>query len=388
MTGGTNQRTRIGIDVTSAVTQGGGIGRYTRELIRALVKVDNQAHDFVLFSAKQPAKLPVENPLPIKPNVIHKEALLPDRWLYRLWYRLKIPLPVQRFTGPLNLYHSPDFVLPPLAGSIPSLLTIHDLSFLYHPEAFTPPLINFLNQIVPKSVAGATHILADSQSTKTDLIQQWDIDETKITVLYSGVSKVFRPETDSEKIETVREKYKLGSGPFVLSVGTLQPRKNYGRLIRAFKGVVERQPHNLVIAGGGGWLYDRILEEAKLHGLEERVQFLGFVEDLDLPALYSEASLFTFPSLYEGFGLPILEAMACGVPVLSSNASCLPEVVEDAGILLDPKDETAWTEAILYLLENPSERTRLVAAGFLRARQFTWEKAAEKLIELYSRLLN
>jgi glycosyltransferase involved in cell wall biosynthesis len=380
-------RPRIGIDLTPAVTQGGGIGRYTRELIQALVNLDDDDYHFHLFSARQPAVLPVPDPVPQGPSISYHQAPLSDRWLYRLWYRLRLPLPVQWLTGPLDLFHSPDFVLPPVKDGIPTLLTVHDLSFLHYPETFTPALIGYLNRVVPWSVARASHILADSQATRDDLINLWQVPPEKVTVLYSGVGRAFRPVTDKKSIQAVRDKYRLGDGPYLFSVSTLQPRKNYQMLIRAFQPLADKWPHNLIIAGGKGWLYETMLAEVEAQGLAGRVKFIGFADDADLPALYSAGSLYVFPSLYEGFGLTLLEAMACGLPVLSADASCLPEVAGQAAVLLSPHDQDGWTAAIDSLLADPAGRAHLVAAGFLQARQFDWGRAARQLSAIYRRLL-
>ena len=383
---GTDRQIRIGIDVTSAVTQGAGIGRYTRELVRALVRID-QSSSYHLFSAKAPKLRGAANPVPEAPNVNFRETWLSAKWLYRLWYRLRLPIPVQRFTGEIDIYHSPDFVLPPV-GNIPSVLTIHDLSFIHHPEAFTSSLLNYLNSVVPSSVARVNHILADSSATKKDLFDIWKVSKEKITVVYSGVNSSFKPITDKEEVGQLRKKYELGDRPFMLSVGTLQPRKNYEMLIRAFRPVVESYDHQLVIAGGFGWMYEQIQREVERQGLGQNIKLIGFVDDQDLPALYSQASLFLFPSLYEGFGLPILEAMACGVPVISSNASSLPEVASDAGLLIAPGDQELWTESIIELLNDSTRRAKMVAAGYLQARKFSWRKAAEQVLKIYHMLLS
>ncbi len=390
---------RIGFDVTSALNQGGGIGRYTRELVQALVAAAPQ-YDFTLFSARPPAAPPVPNSLPVAPNVVHRPAPLDERWLYRLWYRAGVPLPVQLFTGPIDLYHSPDFVLPPVSGRIPTLLTVHDLSFLHYPETFPETLINYLNRSVPPSVRRATHILADSASTMNDLRSRWNVAPERITVLYSGVSEQFRPVTDEAKLAAIRARYDIGAAPFVLAVGTVQPRKNYEMLARAFAPVARQQPHNLLIAGGRGWLSDGLVAEIERLGLAGRVRLIGFVDDADLPGLYSLADLFVFPSLYEGFGLPLLEAMACGTPVISSDASSLPEVArssralpvsgeaDEAALLLSPHDEAAWSEAMLRLLADEATRRRLVEAGLARVAHFSWQSAARQLAELYGQLLD
>ncbi len=378
---------KIGVDATSALTQGGGIGRYTRELFRAVSDLD-ATNQYQLISAKLVAEQPVANPLPDASNFAYRAGLLSERWLYRLWYRARVPLPVQLMTGKIDLFHSPDFVLPPVSGNIPTLLTVHDLSFVHFAEVYMPSLVSYLNAVVPWSVKRATHILADSEATKDDLMAIYGVSAEKITTLYAGIGSDFQPVTKEKQFRTVRKKYDLGDAPYILSVGTVQPRKNYQMLIRAFAPIAKEFPHNLAIAGGKGWLFDDILNEIEAQGLQGRVKFLGFVDDADLPTLYSDAALFAMPSIYEGFGIPILEAMACGAPVISSDASCLPEVVEDAGVLLSPNDQDAWTNTMRDLLNDATRRTRLVGKGAIQCRKFTWAKSAEQLINLYSELLN
>jgi glycosyltransferase involved in cell wall biosynthesis len=376
---------KIGIDVTSAITQGGGIGRYTRELVQALIALDSD-NNYRLFSAKPPAALPVADPIPSAPHVDYMPALLDERWLYRLWYRLRLPLPVQLITGQLDLFHSPDFVLPPVSGNIPTLLTVHDLSFVHSPQTFPARLVSYLNRVVPWSVNRATHILADSLATKQDLIDVWQVPADKITVLYCGVNAMFQPVTEDEVLTAVRHRYNLGKTPYVLCVGTIQPRKNYQMLIRAFRPVAAALPHNLIFAGGKGWLYKEMMAEVEKQELNGRVHFIGFVDDADLPALYSASELVAMPSLYEGFGLPLLEAMACGVPVLSSNASSLPEVVGETAVTLSPHNQQAWSQTLHDLLSDPDARQQMVTAGFQQVRQFTWQKSARQLLAVYNAL--
>lgn len=377
---------RIGIDITSALAQSGGIGRYTRELIDAVVRLGTE-FNFTLFSARQPNNFNADRVFSLTGNVSFKEIPISERWLYRIWYRLRLPISVQNFTGSMDLFHSPDFVLPPVSRRVPTLLTVHDLSFIHFPEAYTDNLVSYLNRVVPWSIKRASHILADSQATQEDLINHWKIPQDKITVLYSGVSKNFKPVTTPKEIRRVRMKYKLGDGPYLISVGTVQPRKNYQMLIKAFRKVADKYKHNLIIVGGMGWMHEPILDEIRLQKLEGRVRFLGFIDDRDLPALYSAATLFAFPSLYEGFGLPILEAMACGVPVIASDASSLPEVAGDAALLLPANDVEAWAHNMLDLLEDMSSRMKMVGAGFLRARRFTWTQSARDLVMVYKNLL-
>ncbi len=378
---------RIGIDVTSALTQGGGIGRYTRELVRALVSLES-ANQYTLFSARVPGILPVQRPLPEGPGIAHRPAFLNERWLYRVWYRLRLPLPVQLFTGQIDLFHSPDFVLPPVSRGIPTLLTVHDLSFLHYPHTFPESLVTYLNRVVPWSVARADHILADSESTKQDLINFWSVPAQKISVLYSGVSSAYSPHSDQAALAEVKSRYGLGQAPYLLSVGTVQPRKNYQMLIRAFAPVARRYPHTLAIAGGKGWLEEEMMAEAARQGIGDRVCFLGFVDDDLLPALYNGASLFAFPSLYEGFGLPVLEAMASGVPAIISSSSSLPEVGGDAALQLPADSVDAWSSGMSAVLGDQARAAAMISAGIIQARRFSWQKAARQLLGIYTALLD
>ncbi len=370
---------RIGIDYTAAIQQSAGIGRYVRELISALLQLD-QDNDYRLFAASS-------DPLPLSPFPV-KRLPLHDKWLMRIWHRARIPLPVELITGRLDLFHSPDFTLPPTRPGTPTLLTVHDLSFIRDPDSADQRLRAYLKQVVPRSVRRASHILADSEATRQDLIDLWDTPAEKITVIYCGVESRFRPVTDPAALAAVRVRYNLGERPFILSVSTLQPRKNYRRLIRAFAPLAVRHPELLLVfAGGKGWQYEEILAEPERLGLADRVRFTGFVADDELPALLSAAALFAFPSLYEGFGLPILEAMACGTPVIASDRSSLPEVVGEAGLQVDPLDVAGLTAGMERLLSDEELRHELAARGRRQAARFSWTDAARQLLAVYQRLL-
>jgi glycosyltransferase involved in cell wall biosynthesis len=376
---------RIGIDYTAAARQRAGIGRYTRELVAALLALERAhprcVHQYTLFAATGGLRPGTWNLEP-QPNVRLRTVPLSDDWLARLWHRLRLPIPVEAVTGPLDVFYSPDFVLPPTRRATRTLLTVHDLSFLHYPDHFVPKLVRYLSRVVPRSIARADRVLADSESTRADLIERLDVPPDQVQVLYSGVDARFRPELEPGEAERLRARYGLDEWPYVLSVGTVQPRKNYARLIRAFAGLkVEAQ---LLIAGGWGWLYRDILAEAEKHA--GRVRLLGFVDDADLPALYRSAALFAFPSLYEGFGLPVLEAMACGVPVVCSSASSLPEVAGDAALLVDPHDTDGLAEAIARVLEDAGLRREMAARGLAQAARFTWEQAARQLLDLFASL--
>ncbi len=375
---------RVGFDATPAVRQGAGIGRYTRELLRALALADSESEYRLFFASRNPIAHPLP---PLPPNFRVRQLPIEDIWLVRIWQRLQAPVPVEWLLGPLDLFHSPDFTLPPVRRGTRTMLTVHDLSFVRDPESATSTLRDYLNVVVPRSVARADHILADSAATHDDLIELYKTPGEKISVLYSGVSLDFRPVTDSATLNAVRAKYSIGPGPFILAVGTLQPRKNYVRLIQAFSNIKPQTSNlQLVLAGGKGWLYDSIFAEVGRLKLQGRVLFPGFVDDADLPALYSAARVLAYASTYEGFGLPMLEAMACGTPVVTSNVSCLPEVAGGAALCVPPTDVDALAQALTQAVDDESVRADLIAKGFARAREFTWERAARELVGKYQKL--
>jgi glycosyltransferase involved in cell wall biosynthesis len=370
----------IGIDYTAAYEQGAGIGRYVRELIRALAALDNQT-PYRLFVAGAMRRF-----LPSAPgsNFSWRPTRITPLWFARVWHRARLPLPVETFTGRVALYHATDFTLPPTLPGVPTLLTVHDLSFVRAPETATPVLKAYLDQVVPRSVRRAAHVLADSQATKDDLVELYGTPPEKITVLLSGVNSEFKPVSDP----AVRQRYHIPDQPYIFSIGTVQPRKNYARLIEALAalGPAFADVH-LVIAGGRGWLEGPIYQSVKDFGLSERVHFIGFARDEDLPALYTEARCLAYPALYEGFGFPVLEAMACGIPAVTSNISSIPEVAGDAALLIDPYRVDELAEALRRLLTDETLRADLIRRGFDQAARFTWGRAARQLRDIYQYMI-
>ena len=367
----------ITIDYTSALRQTAGIGRYTRGLVAALAQID-QENEYTLFCAGQ---APENQSWP--ENFSVRVSHVPARWLTAGWHRFGIPVPAERVAGTCDVFHSPDFTLPPLREAR-GVVTVHDLSFLKLPECADPGLRSYLSRAVPRGVAQAARVLADSENTKHDLVELLNVTPDKVSVVPAGVESSFRPIRDTAKLADVRTRYNLPDW-FILSVGTIEPRKNLSRLISAY-GQLRRQtglPHSLVIAGKKGWLYQGIFEQVAREGLSEHVQFPGFVADADLPALYTLADLLAFPSLYEGFGLPPLEAMACGTPVVASNSSSLPEAVGTAALLVDAEDVDGLAEAIARVLCDANLRARLSDMGRAQAVRFTWDGAARRLLDAY-----
>lgn len=370
---------RITIDYTSALQQTAGIGRYTRELVAALARLDHE-NEYTLFCAGgEPESGHAQWP----DNFSVLTSRIPARWLTAGWHKLGLPMTVERLAGDCDIFHSPDFTLPPLREAR-GVVTIHDLSFLRLPELADPGLREYLQRTVPRSVARAHRILADSENTKADLAELLDVAPEKVSVVPAGIETRFRPIRDTVRLNEVRARYKLPQW-FILFVGTIEPRKNLARLISAY-AQLRRQtglPHALVIAGKPGWLYQGVFDQVTQEGLRDYVYFPGFVADEDLPAVYTLADLLAFPSLYEGFGLPPLEAMACGTPVVASNNSSLPEALGTAALFVDAEDVEGLADAMARVLGHANLRVRLADLGRAQAARFTWESAAQKLLDAY-----
>ena len=375
----------VAIDYTPAIRQQAGIGRIIRGQVAALIAAA-EGMDLRLFVVG-----PVDEaerrqaPLPLHTTPVD------ERNMVRLWHRLDMPLPrVEWFTGgPLDLLHATDFVLPP-SSARRKLVTVHDLAFLFYPDAAMPSLHHYLNVVVPRSVRRADALVADSRHTAQDLNEQWQVPLDRITVVQGAVDHThFRPVHDPQQLAEVRQRYGLGQRPYILALSRLEPRKNFVRLIEAFAAArAEAQlPHRLVIGGRKGWLYESIFARVQELGLAEDVLFPGFVAEADLPALYSGAAFFAYPSLYEGFGLPIVEAMACGAPVLTGDNSCLPEAGGPGAIYVRAEDVASIAEGIVRLATDEGLAARLAAAGKEHAGGFTWERSAQQLLSAYHKLL-
>jgi glycosyltransferase involved in cell wall biosynthesis len=372
---------KIGIDYTAALKQNGGIGRYTRGLVTTLAQLDQQ-NSYILMLTPDAPRTGLQF-FQSHPNFGHKTYPLPEWWLTIGWHRLYLPVPVEWFAGPVDLFHSPNFILPPTRLA-KTLLTVHDLSFIRHPQGAVSKLRRWLEKVVPRSLARADHVLADSESTKQDLIDIFAIPSEKITVIGAGVEPRFQPITGVNNLNTVRQRYRLPpSEKIILGLGTLEPRKNFTGLIKAFEQSPVRETHHLVIAGGKGWLYNDIFAAAETSPVADRIHLVGFVADADLPALYSLAGIFAYPSHYEGFGIPVIEAMACGTPVVCANNSSLPEVAGQSALQITATDTSGLAEAMYRLSIDSSLREQSIAEGFLQAKKFNWPAATKRLLSVY-----
>jgi glycosyltransferase involved in cell wall biosynthesis len=303
-----------------------------------------------------------------------------------LWEQAAQPWALRR--DKVDLVHAPVYV-GPLATSRPLVVTVHDLSFFRYPELFPKGNRLYLQRFTRLSAQRAARLIADSQSTRRDMQEILGLSRSRVDVIYPGVGPEMQPVEDAGRLAALRARYGLPER-FILCIATLEPRKNILLLLEAMARLCERTdlPHRLVIAGGKGWFYETLDARVQALGLQERVQFPGFVPDDELPLWYSAAELFVYPSRYEGFGLPPLEAMACGAPVIVSDQSSLPEVVGEAGVQLPPDDPDLWAEAIAELLEAPARRAALREAGLLRAQGLSWLATARATAELYHQVLH
>jgi glycosyltransferase involved in cell wall biosynthesis len=356
----------IGIDASRSVAQKRtGTENYSLNLIRHLLALGGD-HRYRLYFNRPPS------------YDLHATCDLRVMPFPRLWTHLRLSW--EMACRPPDLLFVPAHVLP-IVHPRRSVVTIHDLGYLYYPQAHRLLDRLYLDLSTRYSARAATHLVADSSATKRDLIKRYGTDPDKITVVYPGYDDtVFRPVRDEKAIEEIKAKYDI-AGDYILFVGTLQPRKNLIRLIGAY-WKLEVGNWKLVIAGKKGWLYREIFQQVEKLGLEGKVVFTGYVPEGDLPALLSGARLFVFPSLYEGFGLPVLEALACGTPVVCSNVSSLPEVAGDAAVLVDPLDVEGLAAALERVLGDEELRAELIERGFEQARRFSWERCARETVKV------
>lgn len=366
---------RIGIDARLVFYNRAGIGQYILRLVEALARLHPENDDFILLQSRKD-----------KSTIIHSNG----------FYRKSLWTPSHnRFEQPalgfevsrlgLDLLHSPDFI-PPFKRNCKSVITIHDLAFLLYPHFLTKESARYYGQI-DQAWRKTDHIIAVSEATKQDSIKLLGVPEKKITVIHEAANPIYRPLPVHEAQNQVRERYKLDRD-FILFVSTIEPRKNLPSLLQAYRQLRDKYKREelLVLAGSKGWLWEEVYETVDKLDLQQHVAFLGRVPSADLVYLYNAARLLVHPSFYEGFGLTPLEAMTCGTPIIVSNTSALPEVVGDAGMLVNPHDIDGLTVAIWRVLTEEGLRQELSQKGLKRAAKFSWEKAARQTLEVYHKV--
>jgi glycosyltransferase involved in cell wall biosynthesis len=368
----------VTIDYTPAIQQHAGIGRYADELTCALKALDT-GDDLRLFYVDPLGRAP-KAPLDQLPRRVRVQAN--KGWRLTVLLASYLHWPMDRAVGAAtDIFHATDHLLPPLRHAR-SVFTLYDLTFLKFPDVHLPLNRWYSRLMAPRGLRAANAVIAISECTKRDAMTAYGLPPDHIRVIPLGVDARFRPVHPVVATE-IRSRYHLPAR-FILAVGTVEPRKNLITLLNAYHGLIDRVPDvKLVIVGKRGWRAEAFYDRMRELGLEERVIFPGFVPDDDLPAVYASAEVLAFPSIYEGFGLPVLEAMACGTPVVCSSTSSLPEVAGEAAVLLAPDDVHGWSQALNRVVTDASVQGDLRQRGLARAARFTWEATARQTQAVY-----
>ena len=371
-----------------------GVGRYTQELCLELLKSPNinglEGFDFGKLHSidERLKKLVLESmdPQPRGGRLQLRASLSQSRIAARL-YRFYATSVCGFLLGKKSdsLFHSPNFHLPAFSGK--SIVTIHDLSYLLLPDFHPKARIDWMKRLVPAALARSSHIICVSESTKRDLIRCYDVDPEKISVTYLGVNDDFRPR-DRETISPTLEAYGLSPDRYLLCVSTIEPRKNIETLINAYLqlSLSLRREYPLVLVGGFGWNYESLKSEISCLP-QEGVKHLGFVPQRDLPVLYNGARCLVYPSFYEGFGLPVLEAQASGTAVITSDIASIPEVASEEALLIFPEDGQALKGALVRAIEDTDWREDCSRAGIIKASSFTWSECARATEAIYKQVM-
>ncbi len=373
---------KIGVDAQTLLERSAGVTYYTQGLLEEILKQDKGNHyDLMSFGRKS------ENMFGRGDNFTYKyQQFFPYKlFRYATYAGMGVPLlPLELFFGPHDVYLFPNFVeYPHWTGK--SVVVIHDLSFLRVPQYVTKLNALFLRRFVSVSAKRADHLIANSEYTKQDIVNTYKVPEDRVTVAYPGVNrKEFRPARDAQ-IKKIREKYGLEK-PFILYLGTLEPRKNVLSILKAYASLGNREDFNLVLAGKKGWMYSKIFEEVKELGIEDGVVFTGFVSDGDKPAFLSAAEVFVYPSFFEGFGMSVIEAQACGTPVITSNVTSLPEAAGEAALYVDPYKVDDLKNAMEKLLFSSKLRDDLSQKGLVNVRRFDWGISAKRVLNVFGSL--
>lgn len=368
---------KIGIDIRPLGHRRTGIGRYLMKVLEHLALAD-QENRYILFYNMMKGRLPDD--LPGNANFQTVSIRLPNKLLNVAWALTSFP-ELTRFTGPLDIFHTANVQLPPVKNAA-TIMTIMDLIFIIHPEMAIPSAVRHFKPRIRHYLKRADHILTISRASANDIVEHLGVPESKIAVIYPGTT----PITKATETEISRTKAKFNiNGNYILFVSCIEPRKNIIRLLQAFDLSGLGQDFDLVLAGPMGWHTADIMAAWNSHPCKNRIRWIDYVDDADLSALYSGAMFLAYPSILEGFGLPILEAMSVGCPVLTSNVSAMPEVTGDAALLVDPYDVDSMAHGLGCLASDSALRRNLAAKGIARQAAFTWEKCASEILALYHR---
>ncbi|MBN2200140.1 MAG: glycosyltransferase family 4 protein [Candidatus Aminicenantes bacterium] len=370
---------RIGFDLRPFLKEETGVGVYFRNLLRELAAVDRE-NEYFLFSSSWKDRFP-RSKLPGFARQRFRDVRLPVRLVNALWYRFGRPTLDSFFGTRLDVTHSPVPLFLPTRGR--KIVTVCDLFFLEHPELADAEARREFSRRAAAAVARADGVITISEYSRRVILERLGADETAVRAVPLGVDPGFFEPPSPEDLEGLRRRYALPE-TFVLFVGAFEPRKNLPRLVESWPGVLNRRPEAvLVLAGRAGGDFDNVKAAVRRLGLETSVLMPGYVPQMELKGFYRLATAFVLPSLCEGFGLPLLEAMAAGLPAAVSSVSALPEVAGDAALLFDPQDAASLTDAVLRLLEDDSLRRDLSSRGAQRARRFRWAETARQTLEFY-----
>lgn len=381
------KRLKLAVNAGALLAPSTGVGQYVQHLMREVVQYNDIEARFFYAKAWRGTVGP-------PPDAVWRGArrlrsglgrVLPNTYLLSRWYQQFNFWRGTKRTS-FDLYHEPNFI--PFRFKGPTVVTVHDLSFMEHPDSHPKERVSALNKYVPWAVTKAEHVVVDSEFIRRSVISALGVSEAKVSTVHLGVSECFYPRSAASCAPWLSTQ-KLSFRGYVLAVGTIEPRKNILRLIQAYAALPRkiREQFPLVIAGMKGWRDAEINE--RLRGVRGRldVRLLGYVESAMLPILYAGARVLAYPSIYEGFGLPPLEAMACGTPVIVSNCTSLPEVVGAAGVQINPYDVDAMSSELRTMLEDDLAVAKFGLAGLERAGMFTWSVCAEKTVAVYKKVL-
>jgi glycosyltransferase involved in cell wall biosynthesis len=365
---------KIAVDIREAGDQKTGKGWYTQNLIHELLKLDSK-NNYLLYSDSEKNSFAEFSNAELK---VIKEK----KWKWH--FKALKDILAQK----VDLFFAPtSYIIPALAPKdLPVIITVHDLVAFLFPSTHNSKAVFIERLTLKKAIKKARHIFTVSENTKKDLLHRFHYPKDQIQVVACACADFFKVPPNAGELEAFKKKFNLPQN-FILAVGTLEPRKNFSTLIKSFVLIKRKFPdYKLVIVGKKGWKYRLIFEALKHYRLEKEVIFPGYLENHELQKMYVTAKVFVFPSLYEGFGIPPLEAMACGCPVVSSNVASLPEVVGDAGLLIDPKSAHKLADAVISLLENDQVRQMLIERGKKQSKKFSWQHSARVALEVFERV--